>query len=298
MSSRVAYFEVELHNRPDDSKIAVGSAEAELTRAQQEPDLWEDEARPSAEMLVVDVDGFEGPLDLLLDLARSQKVDLARISVLALAEQYLLFIEQSRGLKLELAGDYLVMAAWLAYLKSRLLLPTPIEDDEPSGGELAAALALRLKCLEVMRKAARLLVNRDRLGRDVFARGEPQIRIERKGRYGATQYDLLSAYARLRRRKARSVIHLSKRVVWSLVEAREALVRLIGKTAEWTPLNVFMSPYLAPKETRRTVVASSFGASLELAKEGKLELRQTVSFGPLMIRAPDTSMQTQGVTDG
>jgi segregation and condensation protein A len=266
--------------------------------AKQQADLWEADPRPPAEMLVVDVDGFEGPLDLLLDLARSQKVDLARISVLALAEQYLLFIERSRELKLELAGDYLVMAAWLAYLKSRLLLPAPTGDDEPTGEELAAALALRLKRLEAMRVAAKLLVNRDRLGRDVFARGEPQIRIERKGNYSASQYDLLSAYARLRRRQARSVIHLAKRVVWSLVEAREALVRLIGKAADWTPLTVFMSPYLAPRETRRTVMASSFGASLELAKEGKLELRQAANFAPLFIRTRDANGRQQGANDG
>jgi segregation and condensation protein A len=263
-----------------------------------EPDLWEVDVPRPADMLVVDVDGFEGPLDLLLDLARSQKVDLARISVLALAEQYLLFIERSRELKLELAGDYLVMAAWLAYLKSRLLLPTPSEDDEPSGEELAAALALRLKRLEAMRKAARHLVNRDRLGRDVFARGEPQLRIVRKGNYLASQYDLLTAYARLRRRNAQSVIRLAKRVVWSLVEAREVLARLIGKTAEWTPLTVFMSPYLAAKETRRTIVASSFGASLEMAREGQLELRQATTFGPLMIRSPAAKARPQGATNG
>lgn len=255
----------------------------------QEPqqDLWEDEdVRDPAEMLVVDVDGFEGPLDLLLDLARSQKVDLARISVLALAEQYLLFIERSRELKLELAGDYLVMAAWLAYLKSRLLLPEPTADDEPTGEELAAALALRLQRLEAMRKAAKLLMERDRLGRDVFARGEPEIRIERKSNYSATLYDLLSAYARLKRRTARTTMSMPKRVVWSLVEAREIMTRLIGEIAEWTPLSVFLSPYLATPDLRRTVTASSFGASLELAREGKLELRQTSTFGPIMLRRP------------
>jgi segregation and condensation protein A len=132
----------------------------------------------------------------------------------------------------------------------------------------------------------------------VFARGEPQIRIERKGTYSASQYDLLSAYARLRRRQARSVIQLARRVVWSLVEARETLVRLICKAADWTPLTVFMSPYLAPKDTRRTVMASSFGASLELAKEGKLELRQAANFAPLMIRSRDANMRQQGANDG
>ncbi len=260
-------------------------------------DLWEEDTRPPDEMLVVDVDGFEGPLDLLLDLARSQKVDLAKISVLALAEQYLDFIERSKELKLELAGDYLVMAAWLAYLKSRLLLPEPTEDDEPSGEELAAALALRLQRLEAMRKAASLLMARDRLGRNVFARGAPEIHIERRSAYKATLYDLLSAYARIKRRGAETVIHMPKRVVWSLVDAREALGRLIGDIAEWTPLTVFMSPYLVARETRRTVMASSFGASLELAREGKLQLRQTATFAPLMIRTPRPE-RPQGVSNG
>ncbi len=263
----------------------------------QQPDLWEEDVRQSPEMLVVDVDGFEGPLDLLLDLARAQKVDLAKISVLALAEQYLLFIERHRTLKLELAGDYLVMAAWLAYLKSRLLLPEPTEDDDTIGEELAAALAVRLQRLEAMRKASSLLMNRDRLGRDIFARGEPEIRIERKSAYQATLYDLLSAYARLGRRSAQSVVHVTKRAVWSLGEAREALLRMMGDVAEWTPMTVFLSPYLVTAQIRRTVMASGFGASLELAREGKLELRQSWTFGPLMIRTP-ASGHDRGATNG
>lgn len=251
----------------------------------QTPELWDEPPRQAVDMLVVDVDGFEGPLDLLLELARSQKVDLARISVLALAEQYLAFVEQSRALRLELAGDYLVMAAWLAYLKSRLMLPEPTEDDEPGGAELAAALALRLRRLEAMRTAAALLVNRARLGRNVFARGAPEIRIERKGAYSASLYDLLSAYARQHGREADATYHMPRRVVWSLVDAREILTRLLGKIAEWTPLSVFLSPYLAVEETRRTATASSFGASLELAREGKLELRQARPFAPVMLRS-------------
>lgn len=259
---------------------------------QSEPDLWDEEQRQPAEMLVVDVDGFEGPLDLLLDLARSQKVDLARISVLALAEQYLKFIDDRRSLKMEIAGDYLVMAAWLAYLKSRLLLPDPPADEEPTGEEMAAALAERLRRLEAMRNAARLLFDRDRLGRDVFSRGEPEIRIERKSAYRANLYDLLSAYASIRRRSTDATIHMPKRAVWSLVEAREALERLIGSATDWTPLSVFMSPYLAAAvDVRRTVVASSFGASLELAREGRVELRQSHAFAPLMIRAVAHSTQ-------
>lgn len=252
----------------------------------QPADLWEDSPpRREAEALVVDVAGFEGPLDLLLELARTQKVDLARISVLALAEQYLAFIERSRALRLELAGDYLVMAAWLAYLKSRLLLPDPPADEEPTGEELAAALAERLRRLEAMRRAAALLMERNRLGRDVFARGEPEIRIERRGEYSATLHDLLAAYARQRRRQERGTYQPPRRVVWSLVEAREILVRLIGSIAEWTPLSVFISPYLQTEETRRTAIASSFGATLELAREGRLEISQSRAFAPLMLRS-------------
>jgi segregation and condensation protein A len=258
------------------------------------PDLWDEPpARPPADTLVVDVAGFEGPLDLLLDLARSQKVDLARISVLALAEQYLLFIEKTRALRLELAGDYLVMAAWLAYLKSRLLLPEAPGDEEPTGEEMAAALAMRLRKLEAMRQAAARLISRDRLGRDVFARGEPEIRIARKGAYSATLYDLLSAYANQRRRKAGSVSHIVRRTVWSLAEARDTLLRLVGKIAEWTPFDVFLSPYIRSAELRRTAIASSFGASLELAREGTLELRQSAPFAPLMMR----SLPKEKVTD-
>ena len=233
--------------------------------------------------LVVDVDGFEGPLDLLLTLARSQKVDITRISILALAEQYLAFIEQIRQLRLELAADYLVMAAWLAFLKSKLLLPEA-EADEPTGEELAAELAFRLRRLEAMREAASRLANRDRLGRDIFARGAPEpVAIVRRSEFGATLYDLLSAYATRRQERSISIVHVRKRAVWSLQDAREVLTRLIGKMADWTPIQVFLSPYLSP-EMRVTVTASAFGASLELAREGRVEIRQTGPFAPLHIR--------------
>lgn len=235
--------------------------------------------------LVVDVDGFEGPLDLLLSLARSQKVDIARISILALAEQYLAFIEEIRLLRLELAADYLVMAAWLAYLKSRLLLPDEKSDDEQSGEELAAALAFRLRRLEAMRDAAAKLANTNRLGRDVFARGMPEpVVVTRKSAYSATLYDFLSAYATQRQEKAISVVHVRARTVWSLQDAREILTRMIGKVAEWTPLEVFLSPYLRSDDMRATVTASSFSASLELVREGRIDLRQTEPFAPLYIR--------------
>jgi segregation and condensation protein A len=240
------------------------------------------EAEPA---LVVDVDGFEGPLDLLLSLARSQKVDLARISILALAEQYLAYIEQIRQLRLELAADYLVMAAWLAYLKSRLLLPEEKGDDEPTGEELANALAFRLRRLEAMRDAAAQLANSDRLERDVFGRGFPEpIVINKKNEYSATIYDLLSAYAAQRQQKAISIVQVKARKVWSLQDARAILVRMIGSIAEWTPIDVFLSPFLVTDDMRATITASSFSASLELVKEGKIDLRQTEPFAPLYMR--------------
>jgi segregation and condensation protein A len=252
-------------------------------------DLWEMEGRAdraeSGSALVVDVDGFEGPLDLLLALARTQKVDLARVSILALAEQYVSYIEHLRQLRLELAADYLVMAAWLAYLKSRLLLPAPAPDEEPSGEEMAAALAFRLRRLEAMREASAKLVNRDRLGREVFARGMPEpIEVIDHSVYGATLYDLLTAYASQRQRQMVSVVHVRRRQVWSLAEAREVLTRMIGTIADWTPVDVFLSSYIMTPEMRATVLASSFSASLELVREGKVELRQTAPFASLYMR--------------
>jgi segregation and condensation protein A len=256
------------------------------TEADQEK-TWESYQpvdRGVAEALVVDVAGFEGPLDLLLSLARTQKVDITRISILALAEQYLTYIEQIRQLRLELAADYLVMAAWLAYLKSRLLLPEAEGDEEPTGEELAEALAFRLRRLEAMRDAAAQLANRNRLGRDVFPRGRPEpVQVHKTSEYSATLYDLLSAYASQRQQRAISVVHMRKRQVWSLQEGRDVLTRMIGQIAQWTPLSVFMSPYLSP-EMRATVTASAFGASLELVREGKFDLRQTEAFAPLYIR--------------
>ncbi len=236
--------------------------------------------------LVIDVDGFEGPLDLLLSLARTQKVDLTRISILALAEQYLTYVEQARSLRLELAADYLVMAAWLAYLKSRLLLPEVAGGDEPTGEELAAELAFRLRRLEAMRDVANRLANRDRLGRDVFARANPEpVEVVKRGEYSATLYDLLSAYAAMRQHNTVSESHhVRVRDVWSLQDARDALTRMVGRIAEWTPMDVLFSPYLSSLGMRRSVTASAFGASLELVREGRIELRQTEHFQPLYVR--------------
>ncbi|MDK9697489.1 MAG: segregation/condensation protein A [Siculibacillus sp.] len=235
--------------------------------------------------LIVDVTGFEGPLDLLLTLARTQKVDLARISILALVDQYLAFVERVRARRLELAADYLVMAAWLAYLKSRLLLPLPPQDDEPSGEELAAALAFRLRRLEAMREAAARLMARDRLGRDVFPRGAPEatapiVRPE----WQASLYDLLTAYAAQRQRFMITTVRVAARAVWSLADAREILERLIGRAADWTPIDGLVSEFMTP-EMRATIIASTFSASLELVREGRMELRQTGAFAPLHARA-------------
>jgi segregation and condensation protein A len=237
--------------------------------------------------LVIDVDGFEGPLDLLLHLARTQKVDLAKISVLALAEQYLQFVEKARTLRLELAADYLVMAAWLAYLKSRLLIPQGPKGDEPSGEEMAAQLAFRLKRLEAMREAATRLVNRHRLGRDVFARGAPEpLVIDLNSSFDATLYDLLTAYASQRQRQMVTQVTIARRRVWSLSDARVILTRLIGELKDWTALDQYLARYLSDPEERVTAIASSFAASLELVREGRMEIRQDGAFQPIFMRRP------------
>ena len=235
--------------------------------------------------LMVDVEGFEGPLDLLLTLARQQKVDLAKISILALADQYLAFIEEARKMRLELAADYLVMAAWLAYLKSRLLLPEEHPAEGLSAEEMANALALRLRRLEAIRKFAEQLMNRPQLGRDVFQRGQPQPIAEIKHpQWSATLYDLLSAYASRRQIQSRSVVHVAKRTVWSLAEAREALERLIGQSMDWSPLDQYLVAYLVEPAMRATVLASTFAAALELIREGQLEAHQQGAFSPLYLR--------------
>lgn len=250
--------------------------------------LWaeNDDSRLTGDpSLVVDVAGFEGPLDLLLHLARNQKVDLARISILALAEQYLAFIEKVRALRLELAADYLVMAAWLAFLKSKLLIPKQPGEEGESGEELAAVLQFRLKRLEAMRDAAARLVNRNRLGRDVFARGMPEmVIVEKRNAYSASLYDLLTAYAQQRQRQAINNVTIARRAVWSLKDARDVLARLVGTIGDWTALDSFLIQYLATPEERRTAVASSFAATLEMVREGKLEVRQDQVFAPIYLR--------------
>jgi segregation and condensation protein A len=235
--------------------------------------------------LVVDVEGFEGPLDLLLTLARQQKVDLAKISILALADQYLAFVEAARKMRLELAADYLVMAAWLAYLKSRLLLPEAHPAEGMSAEDMANALAQRLRRLEAIRQVAEQLMGRPQLGRDVFERGLPEpIEEIKRPDWSATLYDLLSAYATRRQTQARSFVRVPKRTVWSLAEAREALERLIGQSMDWSPLDQYLIAYLVEPSMRATVLASSFAAALELIREGRLEAHQQGSFTPLYLR--------------
>lgn len=241
--------------------------------------------RSHQERLIVDLGAYEGPLDLLLALARDQKVDLAQISVLALAEQYLAFFDKVRTLSLEVAADYLVMAAWLAYLKSRLLLPTDEDEDGPSADELAAALAFRLRRLEAMRNAAARLMNRNRLSREIFARGMPEpVVLNSTRRFQASLYDLLEAYSAQRSRSFAQRMQFKKRSVISLAEARERLVRLIGDIADWAPMDALFDDYIATPAMRATARASSLSASLELTREGQVELRQVAPFSPVYIR--------------
>lgn len=255
-----------------------------MTTAQTD---WFDTPAPPApeDVMYVDVGGYEGPLDLLLDLARRQKVDLAAISVLALAEQYLAFIETVREKRIEVAADYLVMAAWLAYLKSRLMVPQAPSDDEPSGEMLAALLQFRLKRLEAMRSAASQLMNRPRLGFQVYARGMPEpIEIKRTSLWEASLYDLLKAYAGQRERGVTTDYSPIQRTVWSLQEARDILQRLIGDSFEWVSMDSYLADYLATPAERATIRASSFASSLELVRLGQIDLRQTETFGPLFMR--------------
>ncbi len=252
--------------------------------------------------LVVDVEGYEGPLDLLLALARQQKVDLHKISILALADQYLVFIEAARKLRLELAADYLVMAAWLAYLKSRLLLPEPPEAAGPSAEEMANALAERLRRLEQIREASNRLMTRPQLRRDIFPRGQPETIAQIKHpQWNATLYDLLSAYAVQRQQRVLATVHLAKRTVWSLSEARASLERMVGIAEDWSRLDEYLMAYVLDPSQKSTVFASSFAAALELVREGTVQLHQKEAFAPLFFRkrpadlTPDATSGSQQV---
>ncbi len=235
------------------------------------------------EALYLELDGWEGPLDLLLDLARRQKVDLRRISILELVDQYLTYIEQAEALRLELAADYLVMAAWLAYLKSALLLPRE-EQPDPSPEELALRLQLRLQRLAAMRDAAARLMGRDRLGRDVFARGAPEgLRVDRKAKWQCDWFALVQAYGQVKARTAPVVHMVRDRMVMTLDSALSRVSSMLGVNIDWMELRDFLPPHADPK-LRRSALASSFVAALELARLGKAELNQDEVFGPLMLR--------------
>ena len=233
--------------------------------------------------LTLDLGAWEGPLDLLLALARRQKVDLREISVLALARQYLAFVEQAQALRLELAADYLVMAAWLAYLKSALLLPRQPEAD-PDPEELALRLQLRLERLAAMREAGARLMGRDRVGRDAFLRAAPEgLRAIRTPKWHATIYDLIAAYARVSAR-TRPVMHVvAPREVMTLETALDRVSALLGVRVDWASLETFLPA--GSERMRRSALASSFLAALELAKQGRAELRQQAAFAPLYLRA-------------
>ncbi|MBW6507167.1 MAG: segregation/condensation protein A [Rhodobacteraceae bacterium] len=242
--------------------------------------------RLAAEALIVDVDGFEGPLDLLLALSRSQKVDLRRISVLALAEQYLTFVDQAKALRIELAADYLVMAAWLAFLKSRLLLPPDPIDAGPSAEDMAAHLAFQLERLAAMREAAARLMARARLGQDFFARGEVEgPALIRRVRYTASLLDLMQAYARLRTRDEFRPFAFDRQNIWTMEQALDRMRGMIGFVGDWTDLASFLPEgWGGDGARRRSATAATFAAVLELARQGQCELRQSETFAPLSIR--------------
>ena len=240
---------------------------------------------PAGEDLVVDLDGYQGPLDVLLTLARQQKVDLARLSILDLADQYLAFIAEARHLRLELAADYLVMAAWLAYLKSRLLLPRAPEDEGPSAAELAADLTLRLRQLQAMREAGERLMRRPRLGSDVFARGEPEdVTPTERPVYEVTLHDLLKSYAARRGRTEVGTLRIAPPPLVSMDEALHRLRRVIGGVPDWQVLNRFLPEAFSSDLVRRSAVAATFAASLELVRAGDARLRQDSPFGPIYLR--------------
>lgn len=256
-----------------------------------DPALWGDAPLAQTGLgeaaLIVDVDGFEGPLDVLLSLSRRQKVDLMRISVLQLAEQYLVFVERARALRLELAADYLVMAAWLAYLKSRLLLPPDPSDDGPSAQDLAAHLAYQLERLAAMREAAAKLMARDQKGRDFFARGAPETVVQRtQRRYDANLLDLMRAYARIKTRDDFRPYAFDRIDVYTMEQALERMRGLIGFGGDWADLTAFLpKAWDASPARRRAALAAHFAAALEMAKQGQVVLRQSQVFAPIEIKA-------------
>ena len=257
------------------------------------PVIGEASAVPGLEdEFLLDLDGFEGPIDLLLNLAREQKVDLARISILALADQYLAFIAQAQRVRLEVAADYLVMAAWLAYLKSRLLLPELDEEEQPTGQQMAEALAFQLRRLEAMQDASRRLFGRPLLGRDVFPRGRPEgVEVVRDAVFEPSLYELLRAYGAIQSRGTDTTLHIAPQELYSVEEAVERLRALLGRVPDWQSLLAFLPQGLKDGILRRSALASTFVATLELVRQGQAEVRQEGAFLPIYVRPRGTTGQ-------
>ena len=274
----------------EDAAVATGEAtpapaSADTAAADHFAGGGPDVIAPGEGELIVNLEGFEGPLDLLLSLARDQKVDLRKISMVALVDQYLVHIHQARRMRLELAADYLVMAAWLAYLKSRLLLPEPPAGEEPSGQEMADALQWQLRRLEAMQEAGARLMARPQLGRDIFSRGQPEgIVVVRRAVWDVKLYDLLSAYGSQVRPKDADTYQIEPMQFFSVEEAAERLGRMLGIAIDWQSLEAFLPAGLTDPGRRRSALASTFVAGLQLAKDGSVELRQTERFGPIFLR--------------
>lgn len=257
----------------------------------ENPQSYFDDSADAPSQLLLDLDGYEGPIDVLLGLARDQKVDLTRISILRLADQYLDYIQKLKDLRLELAADYLVMAAWLTYLKSRLLLPKDDRNpDEPNPEEMAEALALQLRRLEAMREAGKRLMARPRLGADVFARGVSEdIPVTETLFYTVGQVDLLKAYSGfLRRQSEGESLALPNIEVYSIEAAALRLSSMLGRVINWQALLSFLPQDISDSLLYKSAVASTFAATLEMARSGKLALRQDELFGPIFVRAAET----------
>lgn len=282
------------------SFMLTGGAADKTEPNAQTGDIWEQDevaaqgAKTGDDALYLELDGWEGPLALLLDLARRQKVDLRQISILALVDQYLTYIEHAVDLRLELAADYLVMAAWLAYLKSALLLPKD-EQEDPSPEELALRLQLRLQRLGAMREAAARLMARDRIGRDIFVRGAPEgLRIDRKTLWKSDAYSLIQGYGQVKARTAPRIYHVADRPVMTLDSALDRVSAMLGVTLEWMEIREFLPAHANP-ELRKSALASSFVAALELARLGRAEIAQDGAFTPLRIRRLKDGASKQGV---
>ena len=261
----------------------------------EDPDFSEGRAFNDPEFLL-DIEGFSGPLHLLLELARRQKVDLEKISILALADQYLAFIDDARNCRLDLTADYLVMAAWLAYLKSKLLLPSRQPTDEPDGVDIAAELGKRLQLLENIRIASTMLQNRPQVGRDVFLRGAPEgIALKPSEKWNVSIFDLLSAYATQRQKNALSHVTIAKRSVWPIPEARKALQHFIRDSVEWTQIEPLLRGLASDTAMYRSVSASSFSALLELVKEGIAVVRQDKNFEAIWFKKSDNAVEEGGI---